>query len=125
MRSLMLVAAAITLLSCSRPAMPPGAALAEAIAGRVAGNPEICVSTFPSENLHALDRATLAYGHGRAIYINRLGGECPGLSPYNTIIIDAEGSQYCRGDRIRGLEPGAIIPGPTCILGDWVPYRLP
>jgi hypothetical protein len=26
---------------------------------------------------------------------------------------------------VRGLEPGAVIPGPTCILGDWVPYRLP
>ena len=93
MRSLMLVAAAITLASCSRPAMPPGAGLAQETAGRIAGAPETCVSTFQNENLHALDRATLAYGHGGTIYINRLGAECPGISPFNTIIIEAQGSQ--------------------------------
>jgi hypothetical protein len=25
---------------------------------------------------------------------------------------------------VRGLEPGGIIPGPSCNLQDWVPYRL-
>ena len=25
--------------------------------------------------------------------------------------------------RIRPLAPGAVIPGPTCNLGHWVPYR--
>ena len=126
MRALMLIAAAATAASCSRPVAPPGADLAQAIAGRVAGSPQTCVSTNPAENLHVLDPQTVAYGYGRTIYINRLAAACPALSQFNTIIVEAStGGQYCRADRVRGNEPGSIIPGPACNLGDWVPYRRP
>ena len=67
--------------------------------------------------------STLAYGSGATIYINRLGASCPGLRELSTIIAEVHGSEYCRGDRICANEPGSIIPGPTCNLGDWVPYR--
>lgn len=125
MRPLILIAAAFAISSCTRPAQPPGAAFAQQLAGYVAGAPKTCVSSFPDQNLHAVDSQTIAYGYGRTISVNRLGGACPGLSPYNTIIVDAHGGEYCRGDRVRGLEPGAGIPGPWCNLGDWVPYRKP
>lgn len=126
MRALMLIAAAATIVSCSRPVSPPGADLAELTAGRVAGPPQSCVPTNTSENLHYVDPQTVAYGYGATIWINRLPGPCPGLEQLSTIIVDAQdGTQYCRGNRIRGLEPGAIIAGPTCNLGDWMPYRKP
>jgi hypothetical protein len=126
MRTMMFVAvAAVTLAGCTRPADPPGASFAKETAGRVAGAPRSCISTFPNQNLRVLDPMTLAYGYGRTTYINRLGGPCPALSPYNTIIINADSGQYCRGDRVRGLEPGARIAGPSCNLGDWVPYSMP
>ena len=122
MRSLPLVIA-VTLAACAGPVVPPGAALASATAGRVAGPPQSCISSQISEGLHAIDPATLAYGSGSTIYINRLGDRCPGLQTLSTIIVDVHGGQYCRGDHIRALETGSIIPGPTCNLGDWVPYR--
>lgn len=126
MRALMLIAVAAMAASCSRPAAPPGADLAQTIAGRVAGPPRSCVSTNTSENLHYIDPQTVAYGYGATIWINHLPGPCPGLEELSTIIVDAQdGTQYCRGNRIRGLEPGSIIAGPTCNLGDWVPYRRP
>ena len=126
MRALMLIAAAAVIASCSRPVTPPGASLAEETAGRTAGPAQTCVSAFPNQNLRILDPQTIAYGYGNTIYINRLPGACPALSQFNTIIVDAaSGGQYCRGDRVRGLEPGALIPGPSCNLGDWVPYRKP
>ena len=126
MRALMLIAAAAFAGSCSRPAMPPQNGFAEAIAGRVAGPAQTCISNNPAENLHVLDPQTVAYGYGKTIYINRLAAACPALSQFNTIIVDAgSGGQYCRGDRVRGLEPGALIPGPSCNLGDWVPYTQP
>lgn len=126
MRALMLIAAAATIASCSRPVMAPDNAVAQALAGRVAGPIKTCVTSYPSENLHVLDPQTVAYGYGRTIYVNRLRDACPALSQFNTIIVEGStGGQYCRGDRVRGLEPGAIIPGPSCNLGDWVPYRMP
>jgi hypothetical protein len=126
MRALMLIAAAAVVASCSRAVTPPGSTFAEETAGRTAGAAQTCISAFPSQNLRVLDPQTIAYGYGNTIYINRLPGACPALSQFNTIIVDAaDGNQYCRGNRIRGREPGAIIAGPTCNLGDWIPYRKP
>jgi hypothetical protein len=111
---------------CTRPAEPAGASFSRELAGHVAGAPQTCIQGYPSENLRVIDPATVAYGTGRTIYVNKLAGGCPALSQYNTVIVDArDGTQYCRGNRVRGLEPGAIIPGPWCTLGDWVPYRMP
>ena len=123
MRELVLILAALPLLSCSRPVTPPGSDLAQVTAGRVAGEPRTCISTDQSSGLRAIDEQTLAYGSGRTVYINRLAGPCPGIQPLSTLIIEAQGTQYCRGDRVRGREMGSIISGPICILGNWVPYK--
>lgn len=126
MRALMLIAAAGLVASCTRPPMQAEAAAANVLAGRVAGPPQTCISVNPAENIHALDAQTLAYGYGRTIYVNHLRAPCPAIGEANTIIVEAAtGNQYCRGDRVRGREPGAIIAGPSCNLQDWVPYRLP
>ena len=117
------LAAGLLVAACAGPVVPPGDASASLTAGRAAGPPQSCVPSGLGANLRAVDSATLAYGSGSTIYINRLGGSCPGLRELSTIIVDVHGSQYCRGDRIRANEPGSIIPGPTCSLGEWVPYR--
>jgi hypothetical protein len=115
--------AGVMLCACAGPVVPPGDASASVTAGRVAGPPQTCISSQLGGNLRAIDSATLAYGSGAMIYINRLGGSCPGLRDLSTIIVELHGSEYCRGDRIRANEPGSIIPGPACNLGDWIPYR--
>lgn len=126
MRALMLIAATGLVASCTRPPMQADAVAANVLAGRVAGPPQTCVSVNSAENIHALDAQTLAYGYGRTIYVNHLQAPCPAIGEANTIIVEAAtGNQYCRGDRVRGREPGAIIAGPSCNLQDWVPYRLP
>ena len=124
MRVLMLFAI-LAITACTRPAEPGASGLARDLAGHVAGAPQSCVGIFPNQNLRVIDASTIAYGYGRTIYVNRLSGPCPGLEPLSTLIVQAEGNQYCRGDRIQGREPGAIIPGPTCNLRDWTPYRMP
>jgi hypothetical protein len=35
------------------------------------------------------------------------------------------GSQYCRGDITRTIDRISRMPGPGCVLGDFVPYRRP
>ena len=113
---------ALTLAGCTRPVVPPDA-LTSTIAGRTAGPPQSCVLTEPHESIRAIDSATVAYGNPTTIYVNRLGGPCPGLAKSGSIIVYSNGGHYCRGDWIRALEPNSTIPGPTCILGNWVPYR--
>lgn len=126
MRTFMVIAAAASIASCSRPVSPPGSSLAEVTQGRIAGPPQSCISTNPSENLRVIDPQTIAYGVGRTVYINRLAGPCPGMDEMNTIIVEAAtGGQYCQGDRIRGREPQSIIAGPSCNLNEWIAYRQP
>ena len=122
MRILPLVVA-LPVVGCAVSAVPTGDAVAGAIAGRAAGKAQSCISLQASEGLRVIDSETLAYGSGSTIYINRLGGRCPGLRDWSTIVTEVHGGQYCRGDLIRALEPGSTLPGPACILGDWVPYR--
>lgn len=128
MRStLALLLGAMTLAGCD-PAVgtaESSEALGKELAGRTAGTTTSCVSTFGSDNLRVVSRDTVAYGTGRTIYINRLTAACPALSTFNTIIVEKNGAQYCRGDHIRGLEPGSTIPGPVCFLGNWTAYSKP
>ncbi|MEO6256493.1 MAG: DUF6491 family protein, partial [Sphingomicrobium sp.] len=112
----------IALAGCARPATVSGDDFARVIAGRTAGPAQSCVTSLINDGPRAVDSMTLAYGSGRTVYINRLGGSCPGLRDLSTIIIDQGSGRLCRGDRIRAIEPGSIIPGPSCNLGDWVPY---
>lgn len=114
----------VGLAGCARPATVSGDDFARVIAGRTAGQAQSCVVSRANQGLRAVDSMTLAYGLGRTVYINRLGGSCPGLRELSTIIVDGGSGRFCRGDRIRAIEPGSIIPGPTCNLGEWVPYKI-
>jgi hypothetical protein len=97
--------------------------LSRELAGRSPGSPQDCVAASPGANLAARDSQTLVYRPGGTIWVNRLAAACPGLDPMSTLVIEAHGSRYCRGDRIRAVEPGQSIPGPTCSLGPFTPYR--
>jgi hypothetical protein len=99
--------------------------LTEELAGRTAGRPERCIPANQGQALRIVDRRTLVYRQGSTIWVNRLDAPCSGLRPLSTLIVDVHGSQYCSGDRVRGLEPGSGIAGPSCPLRDFVPYRKP
>lgn len=100
-----------------------GDALARELAGRVAGEARSCLNATQSRSLTVADDQTLLYRAGETLWVNRLASACPGIEPLGTLIVEVQGNQYCRNDLVRGLEAGAIIPGPSCRLGDFVPYR--
>ena len=122
MRKLILIAALMTVAGCSQP-LAPQVGLAQETAGRVPGPAMSCIPYEINESIRVIDQQTLVYGWGRTIFINRLGAACPGLRPTSTLIVEPNGSRYCRGDRMRSQDAGVAVPGPTCLLGDWVPYR--
>jgi hypothetical protein len=97
--------------------------LAEELQGRTAGRPQACVAVRQNSSLKIIDRQTLAYREGDTVYVNRLEADCPGLRPSNTLLIEPHGSEYCNGDHVRGVETNSSVPGPFCVLRDFVPYR--
>lgn len=96
--------------------------LADAIKDRVPGEPTDCVSNMSLDGPQIIDRNTILYRDGGRIWRNELGSECPGLSPFDTIVLEVHGSQICRNDRFRTIDPGSRIPGPYCLLGKFTPY---
>jgi len=128
MRSLMLISAlAVAAAGCTRPVAPDGrTAFAQELAGRTPGPARSCISSSQGANLRAIDSQTLAYSDGPTLWVTHLGAPCPGIETLSTIIVEPKlGGEYCKGDHVRGLEQGAIIPGATCFIGEWTPYRRP
>ena len=97
--------------------------LSRELAGRTAGPPQDCVPASAGDSLVARDAQTLVYRRGDTIWVNRLAAACPGLNPTSTLIVQVHGSSHCRGDPVRAVEPGQSIPGPTCVLGSFTPWR--
>jgi hypothetical protein len=97
--------------------------LSSELAGRTAGPPKDCAPVSSGANLVARNAQTLVYRRGDTLWVNRLAAACPGLHPTSTLIVELHGSQYCRGDPFRTVDPGRDIPGPTCVLGSFTPYR--
>jgi hypothetical protein len=124
MRAL-LILVLLPLAGCVTDRMTPEEDLADLVGDRVAQAPVNCVSTSLLDQPRIIDKQTIAYGRMGTIYVNRLRSECPGLRPSTTLITEVKGGQLCRLDLVSTLEPGSIIPGPKCQLGEFVPYKHP
>lgn len=97
--------------------------LAKELAGRVAGQPVDCVNLSRLNGPTIIDENTIIYReNGRRIWRNDLAGECRGLRPLSTLVVDVYGSHLCRNDHFRALEPGSSIPTAYCRLGSFTPY---
>lgn len=68
------------------------------------------------------DRHLLLYGSGRTIWVNHLGPEC-GFSGDDVLVTHPFGSSYCQGDIVHSFDRFTKIPGPACVLSDWISYN--
>ena len=101
-------------------------ALERELAERVAGAPQSCIPWRSTQSLQATRSGRLVYREGATLWVNRPLVECRGLEPTDTLVVEMRGgSRYCRGDQVRAIETGTAIAGPTCVLGDFTPYRRP
>lgn len=116
---------AVGAMSCTPlPVEGPGAPIA-ALAGRTAGAPQRCVTIQQNEALRlGADRVVL-YGGGRTLWVNRLPEGCAGMKRNDILVVEPVGGSYCRGDRVRSVDPINRLPGPGCRLNDFVPFSRP
>lgn len=99
--------------------------LSKALAGRVAGPAERCVSSRQLGSPQIVGQ-TLLYRDGRTVWRSDIAS-CPVLDRDPILIIELfGGDQLCASDRFRTADRGGIgIPGPSCNFGPFVPYRKP
>ena len=93
------------------------------LAGRVAGAPKRCIALTQIEGLRVseTDRHTLVYGGGQTVWANHLGPSC-GFGYDDILVTEPIGSQLCEGDIVRSIDRNSRIPGPSCVLREFVPY---
>jgi hypothetical protein len=97
--------------------------LAEALKGRVAGKPQSCLSSPSSVNgPQIIDARNILYRDGRRVWRNELEADCPSLDPNDILVVEMHGSQICKNDLFRPIDPGSRIPGAYCRFGQFTPY---
>ena len=92
------------------------------IAGRVAGPPQSCVPIQSSTNMMLENRHAFVYSTGPVVYVSATN--CPATVD-DIPVFHPTGSSHCRGDIVRMVDRVTQMPGPSCILGDFIPYRRP
>jgi hypothetical protein len=120
---LRLVGLALVALGVSAIAQAPSAPVAE-LNGRVAGAGRTCVQvTSRSQSLRPAtsNGHLLLYGSGKTIWVSDLGS-CGFNRDNDILVVEPSTSSLCRGDIIRSVDRSSRIPGPTCVLGDFIPY---
>jgi len=132
--SLILAAGAASLLAaCStapaEQARSPRAAkeLADALAGRVAGPPQRCISNFPQVEVQVIDDWTILYREGSTVYVQNPQGGCPGIGIGSRTLVTRQvgTSQMCQGDINQAVDLHTGIGGAPCVFGPFVPYTKP
>ncbi|GMM93659.1 hypothetical protein [Qipengyuania sp. MTN3-11] len=99
------------------------AKLAKMLEGRVAGEPERCIQTFPSRSFTIIDDTALVYRRGDTLWVNTTRNP-QSIDDDDILVIERfSGSQLCHTDQVtlrdryNGFFSGVLF------LGDFVPYR--
>lgn len=113
----------VLLAGCAAPpqSVPPTSEIAE-LAGRTAGAPQRCVQIVPNESIRIVSSNAFLYGAGRTVWLNRPPGDCQGLRVTDILVTEPIGTRFCQGDLLRSIDRHSKIPGPSCRLGEFVPY---
>lgn len=108
----------------ARPEMSKGEAeLAEMLEGRVAGEPENCIRTFPSRNLTIIDETALVYRDGDTLWVNTTS-DPRSIDDDDILVVDRfSTTNLCRTDQVTLRDRAGGFFSGVLILEDFVPYR--
>ena len=97
------------------------------LAGKIPGEPMRCLPNYRSnDTIRVSDNILLYRSGGNLVYRNDLRSSCPGLARDSDIMVVRQfGSSTCAGDFFHLVDRSSGIRGPTCVFGEFVPYRKP
>ena len=131
--SVLTATAAALLAACStapaEQSRSPAAAkeLADALAGRVAGPPQRCITSYRTTKVKAIDDFTILYDQGSTVYVQNPRGGCPGVGSGSDILVTRQvgTSQICDGEIARTVDLTSRVERGGCVFGPFVPYTKP
>jgi hypothetical protein len=118
--------AALVLVGTIGAAVPDKDAVTKALAGRVPGQAEDCITLSSNQGPQIVDAQTILYRQsGKRVWRTGPIGACPSLRPLETLVVEVWGGQLCRNDRFRVITPGLSIPSGYCRFDRFTPYDKP
>lgn len=125
MRRLVLPLFALMASCTSLPlARDDSADLAKETVGKVAEKPRSCIALDDARGAKLFNDAIVYRVNRRLSYVNAAKG-CNAFDTDPIFVNEVSNGQLCRGDIIRLISRSGGIPGPTCVLGEFTPYRTP
>ena len=101
------------------------AKLAKLIEGRVAGEPESCITMIGSRPMTKIDDTALVYRAGNTVWVNRTRTP-EAIDDNDYLVIRKFGtSQLCKSDNVTTYDRSGNFFSGVIFLDDFVPYREP
>jgi len=125
MRKLITLLAGTLMLGGVAQAKPqdPEAQLAQALQGRVAGEPVSCIDLHRVHSSRIITNTAILYDAGSVIYVNRPANGADALNQWDTMVTRTPSTQLCNVDTVTMLDQGSRMFTGVVFLGDFVPYR--
>ncbi len=103
--------------------LAPEAELAKLLEGRVAGEPQNCISLQPSAGSQVIDHTAIVYRIGGTLWVNRPKSGAESLDDDNVLVTKLTGSQLCSIDTVQLHDRSSNFYRGFVSLGEFVPYR--
>ncbi|MEO1731278.1 MAG: hypothetical protein AAFR64_11130 [Pseudomonadota bacterium] len=97
--------------------------LAKMLEGRVAGEPQNCIRTRPTERVTTIDKTAYVYGSGNTIYVQRTAHP-ERIDDRQALVTRrfGSGTQICRQDITRTIDPASRIQTGNVFFEEFIPY---
>lgn len=116
-------AIAATPAASAREKLDPEAKLAKLLEGRVAGEPQDCISLTNARSSQIIDKTAIVYRAGSTLWVNRPRGGASSLDDDDIMVTKTIGSQLCSIDTVQLHDRTSNMYSGFVSLGEFVPYR--
>ena len=117
--------AAIPAAASAREKLAPEEQLAKLLEGRVAGEPQDCISLSSARSSQIIDKTAIVYKSGNTYWVNRPRGGAESLDDNDILVTKTTGSQLCSIDTVQLHDRTSHFYSGFVSLGEFVPYRRP
>ena len=115
--------AATPAASAAKERLAPEAQLEKLLAGRVAGEPQKCITLSNVNNSQIIDKTAIVYRSGGTLWVNRPKGGAESLDDDDILVTKLTGSQLCNIDTVELRDRTSHMYSGFVSLGEFVPYR--
>ena len=103
--------------------LTPEEELAKLLEGRVAGEPQNCISLPSTQGSQIIDKTAIVYKVGSTYWVNRPKGGAESLDDDDILVLRTTGSQLCSIDTLELHDRTSRMYSGFVSLGEFVPYR--